>query len=95
MADEKIHIWVTGALVAAVTGIYGFLIKHVINHPSGEEIAKRRQELWEKKQDKTTCDQIVKRIDEHQQSMKESLSAIHRKLDRVLEWQENGGHCEP
>jgi len=66
--------WILGFFSAALVGLYGFFIRHVYQHVSIKEI----HQLWDQKQDKSACEQIVKRIDgNHQESCK--------KLDRILD----------
>lgn len=74
MADDRTDTFILGALVAAITGIYGFFVKHLIGHADKSEIEK----LWEQKQSVGRCDEIVKRMDEnHMETCK--------KLDKILE----------
>ncbi len=84
MSDEKTQTFLWGILIAAVTGLYGFFVKHLIGHADKRETAEQIQQLWDKKQSTDRCGEIVKRIDENHQE-------ICRKLDRILEYQEKGG----
>lgn len=90
-AEEQTSSWIIGILATAVAGLYGFFIKHTVNHPDAEKFDKARKELDDKKQDKKVCEQIVKRIDENQEAMKKALENIDGNIDRVLEFQQNGG----
>lgn len=84
MADEKTQFWIWGVIIATVTGLYGFFIRHVVKHPERDEINSQIQKLWDEKQSTRTCEQIVNRLDENHKE-------TSRKLDRVLEYLEEGG----
>lgn len=75
MEDEKTQFWILGVIVAAITGIYGILVKHLFNHVSAKSI----DELKDHVQYRDTCTEIVKRQDENNKQ-------VHDKLDRILEW---------
>ena len=60
MADDEHTRIMWGAIIAAVTGLYAFFVKHLIAHPSKNEIDRLRDSA----QYKDNCAEIVKRIDE-------------------------------
>jgi len=74
MENEGLTKGLIGLIGTGVLGLYGLFIRHISRHANRETVAK----LWDKKQDKTTCQQIVKRLDDnHQETCK--------KLDRILD----------
>jgi hypothetical protein len=88
MADEKAQIWIIGSLIAAITGMYGFFLRHVFGHVKQEQVADELGRVWEKKRSIETCNEIVKRFDENH---KETCG----KLDRILHYLEKGGCSAP
>ena len=72
--DEKTQFFIWAAIIAAVTGIYGFFLRHVMRHPQQNEL----NNLWEQKQSVDRCEQIVKRIDSIHKDLKEDLKEIKR-----------------
>ena len=89
--DEQTHSWIIGILATAVAGLYGFFIKHTARHPDAEKMANDVKDLWDKKQDTKVCEKIVERIDQNQDEIKAQQRCIIEKIDRVIQWQENGG----
>lgn len=75
MEDDYTKI-VWGAMIAAITGLYGFFIKHVIKHADREETNKQIDDLWEKKQSSDRCSEIVKRIDGNFEQLNDKLDII-------------------
>lgn len=74
--DEKTQIFIWTAVIAAITGIYGFFIKHIVGHSDKQYIDGEVQALWNKKQDISVCKQIVERIDQNHKEIKEDLTEI-------------------
>lgn len=85
MANE--NEWrILGPLIAAMVGLYGLFIKHVIGHLGQEPILDNKKEIQRLKevvQYKDNCEQIVKRMDENH-------SETCRKLDRIWDKISNG-----
>ena len=77
---------ILGVMIVGLTGLYAFFIKHIIGHVNSESIKSNTDDiyrLYDGKQSKENCEQIVKRMDEnHQETCK--------KLDRIWDKLENG-----
>ena len=70
--DEKTQFFIWTAIVAAITGIYGFFLRHTTKHPQQSEI----DNLWKEKQNISECAQIVKRMDGNHKEVREDLKEI-------------------
>lgn len=84
MADDTMTKILWAGVIAGITGMYGFFLKHIIKHPDRDEINKQIDDLWEKKQSSDRCDEIVKRIDGSYADLKDEISSFHTKLDTIL-----------
>jgi len=76
--SDKISLAIIGT---AIIGIYTFFVKHIVGHVNTEQIKANRddiQRIFEGKQSKESCQQIVKRMDENHQE-------TNKKLDRILD----------
>jgi phosphoribosylanthranilate isomerase len=80
MEDWKI----IGPIIAAIVGIYGFVLRHTSKrHVTSEEINRLKDAVqW-----KDNCEQIVKRV-ENMITLKTEL--LDKKLDIVIDLIENG-----
>lgn len=74
--DDSTEKTLFGFIIAGITGLYGFFIKHLIGHANKEDI----NNLYECKQSKENCEQIVKRMDENH---KETCKKLDRILDKI------------
>lgn len=75
-----------GFLFAAMTGMYAFFIKHVVGHVNTDAIKSNTDDiyrLYDCKQSKERCEEIVKRIDENHQETCRKLDRILNKLESV------------
>lgn len=70
-------IW--GGLIAAITGLYGFFVKHIIGHTSKDNL----QRLKDSVQYKDNCEEIVKRFESYHQENKVMQQRILDKLDTL------------
>jgi len=75
-----------GPIIAALVGLYGLFIKHIIGHVSSEVINSNKdniQRIFESKQSKENCIQIVKRMDENHQETCRKLDRIWDKIESL------------
>lgn len=76
MEDETTGKILWGGVIAAITGLYGFFVRHAINHVARDEIKTLKANV----QYKDNCEEIVKRQDERH---KEVCDKLNRILDKV------------
>jgi len=84
--DETTQKTLFGFLFAVVTGIYGFFIRHLVGHVTREQSIANKADiknLFEVKQSKENCRQIVKRMDENHKETCKKLDRILDKLESV------------
>ena len=74
MADEKTDVWVIRVIMATVVGMYGIFVKHIFNHVGRLEL--------DRKQEKSSCEDIVKRIDGNHEEVCSRLDRILDKLEK-------------
>jgi hypothetical protein len=77
MADDKTEFWIWGAIIAALTGMYGFFIKHIVGHVSMDDYKERGKQV----QYRDNCIEIVKRQDERHRELCKKLDQIWEKLN--------------
>jgi hypothetical protein len=73
MADDTTTKILWGAVIAAITGLYAFFLKHIIRHVDKDELIKLKEGV----QYKDNCGEIVKRLDGN-------FEQLNSKLDTIL-----------
>ena len=82
------YMW--GIVAMLFTGIYTGFVKHIYGHSTIKDVEAQQADLVRLKaavQYKDNCEQIVKRLDEHNRQTHEMLGRILDKLDKL---QHNG-----
>jgi hypothetical protein len=75
--DEQTRImW--GLIIAAVTGLYTFFLRHIISHTSKSEIERLRNTV----QYKDNCLEIVKRFDQNHEDVCRKLDYIIKRMEQ-------------